>query len=380
VPDFWRFIELADLGPDIWAQMTLRHRGFLWSIWAARWNLVNRYASRISVGGAERAYWSANNYGGMYQQLAYVEPGDYDLILCHDWFTAPIASRLAAKLEVPFSIDVHEYSCGQYMTDRTWRRRERPWIDAIQRRSLPRAAALTTICDGIADRLKDDYALSVRPTVVRGFALYRELPLQPTAQRVTILFHGVLSPERGLEEAIASVPLWRPEFHLLVRGGGAPDYVAQLRSLAQRMGAGDRVTIEGPVPASEMIERANADADIGFFVQSDLSPQKRFTLPNKFFEYVTAGLALCVADLPEMARFVDEHGLGVLVPEATPEAIAKAINSLDRAAIDRYKRNSLEAAKVLDWNLEKEVMLRLYDRLVPTRREADVPLTSTALG
>jgi glycogen synthase len=133
------------------------------------------------------------------------------------------------------------------------------------------------------------------------------------------------------------------------------------------------VTIEGPVPASEMIERANADADVGFFVQADLSPQKRFTLPNKFFEYVTAGLALCVADLPEMAPFVTEHELGLLVSQPTPEAIAAAVNSLDRETIDRYKRNSLEAAKVLDWNLEKEVMLGLYDRLAPAPRTSAVP-------
>jgi hypothetical protein len=74
-----------------------------------------------------------------------------------------------------------------------------------------------------------------------------------------------------------------------------------------------------------------------------------------------------------MARFVNQHELGLLVPDASPETIAEAINSLDRAAIDRYKRNSLEAAKVLDWNLEKQVMLRLYDRLAPAPRPSPVP-------
>jgi glycosyltransferase involved in cell wall biosynthesis len=352
-PRFWRLIEIAHLNIGHPLRRVL-------------WSASNRYLSRLSEAAAVRAYWNAVNYEGIYQQLAFVDPGDYDLILCHDWFTAPIAERLAGGLQVPYSIDVHEYAMGQYPSHGPHRWGQRPWANALQRRFLPRAGALTTICDGIADLLQSDYALSERPTVVRSFAERQDLPLRATRDEVTVLYHGSLVPTRGLEEAIASVPLWKPGFRLVIRGEGADDYVARLRELAERTD-GDRITIEGPVPASEMIERANADADVGFFVQPDLSPQKRFTLPNKFFEYVTAGLALCVSDLPEMARFVSEHDLGVLVSDPDPEGIAKAINSLDPEAIDRYKRRSLEAARVLDWSLEKQVMLRLYEDLGPSR-------------
>ena len=328
------------------------------------WSSLNKYLGRFSQPAAVRAYWSAVNYEGMYQQLAYVDPGDYDLVLCHDWFTAPIADRLGAKLDVPYSIDVHEYARGQYMAQGPHRWRERPWCHALQKRFLPRAGGLTTICDGIADLLQEDYELPERPTVIRSFARRQELSPRPTGDRITVLYHGFIAQTRGLEQAIASAPHWNAEFHLVIRGGGDEAYLAELRALVERAGAGDRVTIEAPVPASEMIARANADADIGFFVQPDISQQKRFTLPNKFFEYVTAGLALCVSDLPEMARLVNEHELGLLVPKATPESIAAAINSLDVDAIDRYKRNSLEAARTLDWNREKDVMLGLYDRVV----------------
>jgi glycosyltransferase involved in cell wall biosynthesis len=366
-PDFWRRIEIAHTELGLGMRHTLR-------------SSANKYLSRFSQSAAERAYWLAVNYEGIYQHLAYVDPGDYDLILCHDWFTAPVAARLGAKLEVPFSIDIHEYARGQYMGLGRLRWRERPWCHALQKRFLPRAGGLTTICEGIADLLQREYDLAERPTVVRSVAQRQDLAPRETGERIVALYHGVLAPTRGLEQAIESLPLWRPEFHLVIRGGSDPGYADELRGLAERVGASDRVTIEGPVPASEMIERAHADADIGFFVQPDLSPQKRFTLPNKFFEYVTAGLALCVGDLPEMARLVKEHDLGRLVPWASPQAIADAINSLDRATIDRYKRNSLEAAGILDWNLEKEVMLGLYDRLVPAPQTDEARLARAAPG
>jgi glycosyltransferase involved in cell wall biosynthesis len=353
-PEFWRHLEVDHLGIGLGIADALRSG-------------LNKLLSRFSETAAERAYWRAVNYEGIYQRLAYVDAADYDLVLAHDWMATPLAARLARDLEIPFSIDLHEYARGEYMSSILWRVGRRPWIHALQKRFLSQAAALTTVCDGIADLLREDYSLRERPTVVRSFARHTEVPFRPTGERVTALYHGILVPARGLEEAIASAPSWNPNLHLVIRGSCPDDYVERLRSLAEQVGAGERVTIEGPVPASEMIERANADADIGFFVQPDISPQQRFALPNKFFEYVTAGLALCVSDLPEMARFVHGHNLGVLVPDASPVTIAAALNSLDRESIDRYKRSSLEAARVLDWELEKEVMLGLYDRSAPRR-------------
>ena len=93
---------------------------------------------------------------------------------------------------------------------------------------------------------------------------------------------------------------------------------------------------------------------------SQTYPTKRFTLPNKFFEYVQARLALCVADLPEMARLVKQHELGVLVPHIGPEAIAEQINSLTRERINAYKQASMKAARVLSWQNEAAVMLEAY--------------------
>jgi glycosyltransferase involved in cell wall biosynthesis len=360
-PDFWRYIEVDHVLPDRvawWSSVVQRNLDLMGS-------RAEKLRSRFRDSAAERSYWSRPGYEGIYQHLAYVDPGDYDLILAHDWFTAPLAERLAEKQGVPYSIDLHEYARGQYMSRRIWRLVDRPWVHAMQKRYLPRAAALTTVCDGIADLIHDEYDLTERPTVVRSVAQYQDLPVRPTGEGVTALYHGILAPARGLEESIASAPLWDPGIRLVIRGPGPASYVAELRNLIERGGVGDRVTVEDPVPAAEMIERANADADIGFFVQPDHSPQKRFALPNKFFEYVTARLALCVSDLPEMARLVREHDLGVLVPEPSPEGIAAALNALDRKAIDRFKRRSDDAAAVLNWDVEKQVMLRLYDRIVP---------------
>jgi hypothetical protein len=88
-----------------------------------------------------------------------------------------------------------------------------------------------------------------------------------------------------------------------------------------------------------------------------------FALPNKFFEYVMAGLALCVIDFAEMGRLMRRYALGRLIPEHTAEAIAQTINSFTREDIDRCKQAAVAAAVELSWDHEKIGLLAAYDSL-----------------
>jgi len=51
-----------------------------------------------------------------------------------------------------------------------------------------------------------------------------------------------------------------------------------------------------------------------------------YCFPNKLFESVLAGLPVAVADLLELRRFVDQYGVGLVMDETDPKAIAGAIS------------------------------------------------------
>ncbi len=112
-----------------------------------------------------------------------------------------------------------------------------------------------------------------------------------------------------------------------------------------------------------MIPEANK-ADIGLFVQSGDSVQKRFTLPNKFFEYIQARLALCVADLPEMAGLVERYDLGVLAKTHSPPDIAAAIRALTPERIAHHKAKAAQAADQLNWETESERLIAAYAQAI----------------
>jgi glycogen(starch) synthase len=103
--------------------------------------------------------------------------------------------------------------------------------------------------------------------------------------------------------------------------------------------------------------REAAEFDVGLFALPGHSLQNFHVLPNKFFEYTMAGLALCVSDLPEMSRLLHGYELGRLIADVTPQAVAAAINGFDRASIDRFKQNAGKAALELNWEVEARAFL-----------------------
>lgn len=284
------------------------------------------------------------------------------LVLCHDYFTADIGLMIAHYSKASIVVDCHEYACGQYVHIPGWTKWHRPYVAALQDFYLKQADAVTVICEGIGDLIKKDHALECPVHVVRSTPFYEAQSFRPTGETITVLYHGEIFASRGIHVAIRSMQYWRPEFRILLRGNADVGYLDELKAIAKEVGVEDRLTIEPAVPFADIISAANK-ADIGYFVHEDLSAQRRFTLPNKFFEYMMAGLALCVSDLPEMARLVKQYEAGQLVNNCDPKAIADIMNRFDRPMIDRMKKHSLEAAKTLNWEIEKQHMLTLYESI-----------------
>ena len=290
-----------------------------------------------------------------------------DIWLANDWVTLPLAVEAAEARGGIVGYDTHELAVSECEQSFKWRLMRQPLVRAIERRYIRRAQVVSSVSPGIGEFLMQLYTLSDRPLTLRNVPDYREISFRPCGATVRVLYHGVVAPGRGLEEAVDSVPAWRPELSLTIRGPGDSGFVAALDARARRAKIEGRVTIEPPVPMTELVDRAAA-FDIGLFALPDHSRQNRLALPNKLFEYIMAGLALCVSDLPEMARIVERYKVGKCLPSIEPAAIAAAMNGFTRSAIDTFKRRSLEAARELCWAQESRTMLVAYDSALGAAR------------
>jgi hypothetical protein len=125
--------------------------------------------------------------------------------------------------------------------------------------------------------------------------------------------------------------------------------------------------VHEPVPQSELIETLNR-YDVGIFVLPPTNENHVLALPNKFFDYVQARLAIVVGPTIEMARITRERGLGVVTDTFEESAIVAALGSLTVEQIDAFKQASDAAAEALSSENQVEVWAEALWAIAGNRR------------
>jgi glycosyltransferase involved in cell wall biosynthesis len=260
--------------------------------------------------------------------------------------------------------DSHELATGVPYREGGWAR----FVAGIERLAVPRAAAVITVSDGIATRLRSLYGLRRTPVVVRNVCALPEAPRGGNLRVIVgdaplVLHQGAAAPDRGCEVLIRALALV-PEAHLVFLGDeGEPGFTASLRSLAAAEGVADRTHFLASEPPETLLA-STAQADVGVSLLQDTCENHRLALPNKVFEYLAAGVPIVVSDLPELRRLVSEHEVGWAVAPGEPAAVAEGLRAALAARDDRALRARIAAAaNAFSWAREREPLLGLYAAL-----------------
>ena len=282
----------------------------------------------------------------------------FDIIICHDYITAPLGIQLKNFTQnALLVIDCHEHFLSQNLSRSLirnffWYIKNGFFIKNFEKKMLKKADFITTVSEGISQALYRQYRLNSLPITVRSIVSYQQSAYHVVDKnKIRILYHGIIKPGRFLENLIIAAAYLKNCYEIDIRGPGSAEYIKTLKDVASKIGVLHRINFLEPVSTEDLVKEASS-FDIGYFVWDGIGIQQQYVLPNKFFEYIMAGLALCVSDLPEMSKIVKHYGLGLLIPNSSPEAIAKMLNSLSTEQIESFKKNSLKAAKELNWELE----------------------------
>ena len=285
----------------------------------------------------------------------------------------PVASA-ARRLGVPFVYDAHELWLGQGRRGRSW-----PYFAAmsvffsiLERRLVPRSAAQLTVSPPIARWLERRYHLQ-HVALVPNYPeagpesrheLRSRIDRQILPQEAPIILYlGGLMEGRGLEALVHSIPLLRSGAHLVLLGRGVLE--GALRDLATDLGVGQRVHLLAPVPSDEVIGwTASADLGVSPIVPSCLN--YRYSLPNKLFQYMAAGLPVVASDFPQVRDVVVGSDAGICVDTTDARQIASAIDVIladepRRGAMGRNARRAVEER--YNWNVAARALLEVYRRL-----------------
>ncbi len=294
------------------------------------------------------------------QALARFHDRHFDLILANDSDTWPLATILRTRNGGKVIMDAHEYTPREFEDVWWWRLFYQRYKTALCRRHLPSANRVLTVCAGIADQYS--HAFHVRPVVIRNVPMAAHLsPAASTPGKVRLIHHGGAVPARKIENMIEMIGLLDSRFSLdLMLIPADPTYTAKLRDMAA---SHERIRFLEPVPMPEIANTINS-YDFGLYILEPTSFNNLHALPNKFFEFIQARLAVAIGPSPEMARIVKEEDCGIVADSFDPAALAQALRDVTPAQIARWKANSATAATRLCWESEGRILLQECDHLL----------------
>jgi glycosyltransferase involved in cell wall biosynthesis len=357
-------VPAALVGGSLWA---LRRNHTFHELWRrAEWR--QRLATRVrKIAGAA---WQPSVYLNEYAvatsgQLAELRPS---VVHAHDLVTLSAGAAVSQATGAALVYDAHELETEtNYWTLNSLTRRE---LRRYERSLTQRTTAVVTVCDSIADWLAKEYRLP-RPVVVLNAPtettadahgdLRQTLGLGPTVPLA--VYVGSVTIDRGLENCVLALA-HAPSLHLATVGPRNSDVEWALLDLAADTGVTDRLHLVDPV-SPEHVTRYIATASCSVIAIQNVCLSYAFCLPNKLLESVFAGLPVAVSDLPEMRRFVEAAGCGIVMDETDPAAIAHALTALADDP-DRYRLRGEELRRVtreFGWPAQRTKLLELYANL-----------------
>ena len=181
---------------------------------------------------------------------------------------------------------------------------------------------------------------------------------------VRLIHHGAAIPDRRLEEMIKTLALCDRRFslHLMLTGKDL-DYISRLKKTAEELAPG-RVVFQDPVSTEEVVRRIS-EYDVGFCFIAPTNYNYLVCLPNKFFDFIAAGLPVCIGPSPSMAEVVRGRGFGVVAASFEPRDLAAALNGLSRERLSEMARAARAAAREVNAEREMGRMLEIYRRVLP---------------
>lgn len=302
--------------------------------------------------------------------------GPADIVHAHDIYTLPAGVALARRFGARLVYDAHEYEIERASKGPP---EGNAMVDALELDCLEHVDALVTVSDG----LKELYARRFErrePVVVFNSP---DIPARPrSAEDIErdranfrsklgvggdvplVAFTGWVQREnRGLDKVVEALALM-PEFHLAVIGPRHQSNDAWLLRKARRAGVAERLHLLDAVHHTKVVQTIGA-CDVSIIPIQDVTLSYRHSMPNKLFEGVFSGLPVCVSNLPDMRRFIEETGRGRTIEQDDPKSIAETLAYLhaNRADFAMSEDERIALHERYGWDAQARKLEKLYAEL-----------------
>ncbi|MFK5856555.1 MAG: glycosyltransferase [Bacteroidota bacterium] len=289
-----------------------------------------------------------------------------DMLISNDLDTL-LPNHLIKKIKnIPLIYDSHEYFTE--VPELVNRKHVQSIWKYIERKLFPKQTDIITVNDSIANLFENDYG--IRPHVVRNIprrkqsieVISKKLLGLPEDKFILILQGAGINVHRGSEELVEAMQFVHNAVLLIVGGG---DVIDTLKSMVRKYNLDQKVIFKPRVPYRDLMQYT-AVADLGLTLDKSTNLNYKFSLPNKLFDYIQAGIPILSSPLPEIQKIIKKYDVGDFISDYNPEHIAQKINEMlsKPFLMDNWKKNCKFAAAELTWENEEKVLIEIYSKYV----------------
>lgn len=236
----------------------------------------------------------------------------------------------------------------------------------IERWIFPKLKYVFTVNDSIAKIYTEEYKVDLK--VVRNIPLLssqnnissvtkEELGI-PVNKKIIVMQGAGINIDRGAEEAVASMQYVEKAVLMIV---GSGDIISVLKEMVNNLNLQEKVIFTGKVPFEKLVQYTR-HADLGLTLDKDTNINYRYSLPNKLFDYIHAGVPVLASDLPEVKKIILDYSVGDIVYNHEPKQIGGKINLMlnNENLLSDWKKNCKIAAGKLNWEEEEKQLIEVY--------------------
>lgn len=265
--------------------------------------------------------------------------------------------RLVSALKgIPRVYDAHELFCEmkEVVTRpaiyKIWKRIERLCVPAFRHGY--------TVNDIIAGEFKKMYG--VQYETIRSIAVLEDFT-PPEKKERFIIYQGAVNEGRCFETLIPAMQ--KVDAPLIICGDG--NFMEQARQLVRQCKLEDKVIFRGKLPPDEL-RRLTRTAWMGITLFDDTGKSNYYSLANRFFDYIHAGIPQLCVDYPAYRSLNNLYEVAVLTKDTGTENIAASLNSLlsDETTYKRLADHCQKAKQSFNWQEEEKKLIAFYNRLL----------------
>lgn len=249
--------------------------------------------------------------------------------------------------------DAHEYFEevpeleGRNFTKKCW--------ELICRFAVPQMNVCYTVNESLAEIFTKKYRIHFH--VIRNVPYRDEIfKNNSSSSEKYILYQGAVNKGRGLEELLEALK----SINIKLKIAGSGDLDIKIRKLVEEYGLQEKVSLYGMLNPIEL-KSLTVSAWLGYNLLDPNSLSYYYSLSNKFFDYIHAGIPSLSNDFPEYKKINDNFEVSLL-GETNSTDIIKMVNYLleNENQYLKLKNNCIAAGKKYNWQNEENKLLELY--------------------